>query len=161
MSENVRTRKRARDIAIKIADQIEDEKQGVDPEDLTPLVPVDAETSNQPRKPWARRAALTARRRMEVWEDGIGPSEAQDCMESTAMLILEHANFDSEPLILFYFPTSLFSLIEVLQGSSAAALQVLGDIGGRCIQNLGRSLKVLNETHHGKMTAEVCGTFVF
>jgi hypothetical protein len=95
MSENVRTRKRARDIAIKIADQIEDEKQGVDPEDLAPLVPVDAATSNQPRKPWARRAALTPRRRMDVWEDAIGPAEAQDCMESTAMLILEHANFDS------------------------------------------------------------------
>jgi hypothetical protein len=96
MSENVRTRKRARDIAIKIADQIEDEKQGVDPEDLAPLVPVDAATSNQPRKPWARRAALTARRRMEVWEDAIGSAEAHDCMESTAMLVLEHANFDSE-----------------------------------------------------------------
>jgi len=51
-------------------------------------------------------------------------------------------------------------LVRVLRirwpGSSAAALQVLGDIGGRCIQNLGRSLKILNETHHGKMTAEVC-----
>ncbi|KIM31113.1 hypothetical protein M408DRAFT_253724 [Serendipita vermifera MAFF 305830] len=133
MSENVRTRKRARDIAIKIADQIEDEKQGVDPEDMTPLVPVDAVAASQPRKPWARRAALASRRRMEAWEDAIGPAEAQDCMESTAMLILEHANFDS---------------------SSTAALQAFGDIGGRCIQNLGHSLKVLNETHRGKMTAE-------
>lgn len=96
MSENVRTRKRARDIAIKIADQIEDEKQGVDPEDLAPLVPVESAASTQPRKPWARRAALTSRRRVEVLEDVVGPAEAQDCMEQTAMLILEHANFDSE-----------------------------------------------------------------
>ena len=103
MAENVQTRKRARDIAIRIADQIEDEKQGIDPEDLAPLVPVDTSASNEPRKPWARRASLTARRRLEEWEDGVGPAEAQDCMESTAMLILEHANFDSEFAVEPYF----------------------------------------------------------
>ena len=96
MSENIRVRKRARDIAIRIADQIEDEKQGIDPEDFSPLVPAEAESSHQSRKPWAQRAGLLHRRREPYLETDIGTIEAQDCMESVAMLVLEHANFDSE-----------------------------------------------------------------
>ncbi|CAG7854674.1 SubName: Full=Uncharacterized protein {ECO:0000313/EMBL:CCA66425.1} [Serendipita indica DSM 11827] len=133
MSENVRVRKRARDIAIRIADQIEDEKQGVDPEDFSPLVPAEAESSHQSRKPWAQRAGLLHRRREPYLETDIGAIEAQDCMESVAMLVLQHANFDS---------------------SSVNALRVMGDLVGRCIENLGRSLKFLHETHSRKMTGE-------
>ncbi|CAG8644368.1 9124_t:CDS:10 [Acaulospora colombiana] len=134
MSENVRVRKRAREIAIKIADQIEDEKQGVDPEDFAPLVPpADVGGSLKKAKPWSQRAGLASRRREEYVETEISQIQAQDCMESVSTLILEHANFDS---------------------ASASALRAFGDVAGKCIQNLGRTLKVLHETHHGKMTGE-------
>lgn len=95
MSENIRVRKRARDIAIRIADQIEDEKQGVDPEDMVPLVPLE-EQAPAVTKAWAHRASLPQRRRQEFLESEITAAEAQDCMETTSMLILEHANFDSK-----------------------------------------------------------------
>ncbi|PVG02527.1 hypothetical protein CPB86DRAFT_811579 [Serendipita vermifera] len=134
MTENVRVRKRAREIAIKIADQIEDEKQGVDPEDFAPLVPpADVGGSLKKAKPWSQRAGLASRRKEEYVETEISQIQAQDCMESVSTLILEHANFDS---------------------SSASALRVFGDLAGKCIQNLGKTLKVLHETHHGKMTGE-------
>jgi hypothetical protein len=100
MSENIRVRKRARDIAIRIADQIEDEKQGVDPDDLAPLVPLE-EPTPAVTKAWAHRAGLAPRRRQEFIENEITAAEAQDCMETTAMLVLEHANFDSMSSFLF------------------------------------------------------------
>ncbi|KAG8797902.1 Transcriptional activator spt7 [Serendipita sp. 398] len=133
MAQNVRSRKQARDIAIRIADQIEDEKQGVDPADLGPLVPLDPQSEHQIRQPWSQRAGLSTRRQQEYLEDDIGALEAQSCMESVSMLVLEHSNFD---------------------GSSSSALRAMGDIAGQCIQNLGRTLKILHETHHGKMTSE-------
>ena len=106
MSENIRVRKRARDIAIRIADQIEEEKQGVDPDDLAPLVPLE-EPTPAVTKTWTHRAGLAQRRRQEFIETEITTAEAQDCMETTAMLVLEHANFDSMPFFL------LFSIIGV------------------------------------------------
>lgn len=95
MSDNIRARKRARELAIRITDQIEEEKQGVDPEDLAPLVPPELTLLDQKRKTWSQRAGLLKRRRQEFLEDDIGAAQAQDCMETTAMTVLEHANFDS------------------------------------------------------------------
>jgi hypothetical protein len=153
MTENVRARKRAREIAIKIADQIEDEKQGVDPEDFAPLVPpADVGSAVRKPKPWGQRAGLLSRRREEYVETDISQIQAQDCMESVSTLILEHANFDSE------FRGDYYNQVDVddgFAGSSASALRVFGDLAGKCIQNLGKTLKVLHETHHDKMTGEV------
>ncbi len=95
IGDNNLTRRRARALYGQVAEQIEEAKQAVDPDEMVTTAP---EPEPIPRlgKSWAQRASLGPRRRDRNVKTDIGPKEAQDAMEWMTMMVLEHANFDSE-----------------------------------------------------------------
>ena len=95
IGDNNITRRRARALYGQVAEQIEEAKQTADPDEVVTTVP---EPEPIPRlgNSWAQRAGLGARRRDKYTTTDIGPKEGQDAMEWMSMMVLEHANFDSE-----------------------------------------------------------------
>jgi len=95
IGDNNITRRRARALYGKVSEQIEEAKQVVDPDEVVTTAP---EPEPIPRlgKSWAQRAGLGPRRLGKYTTTDIGPKEAQDAMEWMSMMVLEHANFDSE-----------------------------------------------------------------
>ena len=95
IGDNNITRRRARALYGQVAEQIEEAKQAIDPDEVVATAP---EPEPIPRlgKSWAQRASLGSRRRDRNVKTDIGPKEAQDAMEWMTMMVLEHANFDSE-----------------------------------------------------------------
>jgi hypothetical protein len=89
------TRRRARALHGQVAEQVEEAKQAIDPDEMVIMVP---EPEPIPRlgKSWAHRASLGPRRREKYVSTDMGPKEAQDATEWMSMMVLEHANFDSE-----------------------------------------------------------------
>ena len=103
-------------------------------------------------KSWAQRASLGPRRRDKYVTTDIGTKEAQDAMEWMSMMVLEHANFDSEQWPHFLFEPRSQPLLP--QGSSTQAIQTLAGVAGEALVNLGRTLKILQEVQGRKMNAE-------
>lgn len=95
IGDNNITRRRARALYGQVAEQIEEAKQATDPDEVVATAP---EPEPIPRlgKSWAQRASLGPRGRDRYITNDIGPKEAQDAMEWMSMMVLEHANFDSE-----------------------------------------------------------------
>jgi epoxyqueuosine reductase QueG len=95
IGDNNITRRRARALYGQVAEQIEEAKQAIDPDEIVTTAP---EPEPIPRlgKSWAQRAGLGPRGRDRYITTDVGPKEAQDAMEWMSMMVLEHANFDSE-----------------------------------------------------------------
>jgi hypothetical protein len=95
IGDNNITRRRARALYGQVAEQLEEAKQAADPDEIVTTIP---EPEPIPRlgKSWAQRADLGSRRREKHVTTDIGPKEAQDAMEWMSVMVLEHANFDSE-----------------------------------------------------------------
>lgn len=95
IGDNNITRRRARALYGQVSEQVEEAKQAIEPEEMVITVP---EPEPIPRlgRSWAQRASLGPRRRERYVNTDIGSKEAQDSMEWMSMMVLEHANFDSE-----------------------------------------------------------------